>query len=113
MRMWMVNPRLLCRRHLLGEHVELHMLVGHLQRGRSIQGFLASGLLQPQDLTSRHDDLVEEMTTRGYQHSSPLGNFPVPPKGTVDIGRSLTELHQRCPDCKKRFQEEMKDQDDL
>ena len=25
MRMWMVNPRIMCRQHLLGEHVEIHM----------------------------------------------------------------------------------------
>ena len=23
MRMWMVNPKIMCRKHLLGEHVEL------------------------------------------------------------------------------------------
>lgn len=34
MRMWVVNPKILCRKHLLGEHVELHMATGHLQRGR-------------------------------------------------------------------------------
>ena len=30
MRMWMVNPGFMCNKHLLGEHVECHMLVGHL-----------------------------------------------------------------------------------
>jgi len=28
MRMWMLNPKALCRKHLMGEHVEIHMLVG-------------------------------------------------------------------------------------
>ena len=40
MRMWMVNPEILCRKHLLGEHVELHMLVGWIIKGKSIQGYL-------------------------------------------------------------------------
>ena len=25
MRMWMVNPKMMCNKHLLGEHVELHL----------------------------------------------------------------------------------------
>jgi hypothetical protein len=34
--MWMVDPRLVCSKHLLGEHVELHMFVGCLlKRKRS------------------------------------------------------------------------------
>ena len=32
MRQWMVDPRLLCRKHLLGEHVENHMFIGTLKR---------------------------------------------------------------------------------
>lgn len=28
MRMWMVDPKIMCRKHLLGEHLELHMLAG-------------------------------------------------------------------------------------
>jgi hypothetical protein len=30
MRMWMVPPKVMCRKHLLGEHVEIHMLAGSL-----------------------------------------------------------------------------------
>jgi hypothetical protein len=28
MRMWMVNPRIMCGNHLLGEHLETHMFYG-------------------------------------------------------------------------------------
>ena len=28
MRMWGVDPKQMCRQHLLGEHVELHMQAG-------------------------------------------------------------------------------------
>jgi len=28
--MWMTPPAGMCRKHLLGEHVELHMLLGQL-----------------------------------------------------------------------------------
>lgn len=38
MRMWNINPRYMCRKHLLGEHVETHMLVGSLRKEKSVQG---------------------------------------------------------------------------
>lgn len=44
MRMWMLPPETMCRKHLLGEHVELHMLLGTMKRGRRIDGFLAGKL---------------------------------------------------------------------
>lgn len=38
MRMWMLPPETMCRKHLLGEHVELHMLLGSLRRGKTLTG---------------------------------------------------------------------------
>jgi hypothetical protein len=43
MRMWMVWPELMCRKHLLGEHVEIHMLLGALNKGHRVQGFINKG----------------------------------------------------------------------
>lgn len=75
MRIWDVDPQLLCRSHLLGEHRELHGLWNILTRGlrgysrhpetRRWEGRLAA-------LYSRHEALVAEMTRRGYRHHSPL-----------------------------------------
>lgn len=100
MRMWMVEPSLMCRKHLLGEHVELHMLVGTLNRGKSIGGFLEKGLLEPQNIQDRHDALVVEMRKRGYKHNSPLPNFQTEYQGRVDVNKSLEDLKSRCKDCK-------------
>lgn len=44
MRMWMVPPRHMCRKHLLGEHVELHMFVGSIKNGVRVEGYLANNL---------------------------------------------------------------------
>ena len=75
MRVWDVHPSRLCRRHLLGEHRELHGLWNILvleKRGYSFhpetkrwEGKLAA-------LYKRHQQLVEEMQRRGYRHHSPL-----------------------------------------
>ena len=66
MRMWMLPTAGMCRKHLLGEHVELHMLLGSLRRGKSIEGFLSGGLVDPQCIFARHQELVAEMTRRGF-----------------------------------------------
>ena len=105
MRMWMVDPHGMCRKHLLGEHVEMHMLAGSLRRGRSIQGFIDGGLLEPQNIRTRHDALAVEMVARGYSHQSTLPTAPPPErrnKGRVDAVQSLKELHRRCLECFSR-----------
>lgn len=75
MRVWDVDPACLCRKHLLGEHRELHGLWNILVHGktgysrhpetRRWEGKLAA-------LFQRHEALVGEMKRRGYSHSSPL-----------------------------------------
>jgi len=66
----MVNPRIMCRQHLLGEHAEIHMFIGVISRGKSVKGYLEKGFLEVHNLYSRHEELVEEMKRRGYHHSS-------------------------------------------
>ena len=61
MRMWLVTPKLMCDKHLLGEHVEMHMFVGCLLKGKSIQGYIDKGLVDVSLLTARHGALVKEM----------------------------------------------------
>ena len=72
MRMWMLPPIGMCRKHLLGEHVELHMLLGSMRRGKNMDGFLSGGLVDPQQLFTRHEELVTEMTRRGFKHTSSI-----------------------------------------
>ena len=103
MRMWLVDPAGMCRQHLLGEHVELHMLVGTLERGKSIQGFLDGGLIDTSKIRDRHTDLEVEMTLRGYKHKSPLSFVHDDPDGYVDVDGSLEDLHARCNECKQLF----------
>lgn len=102
----MVDPQGMCDKHLLGEHVECHMLLGTLRLGKSIQGFLKKGLLEPQNLVRRHDELADEMTKRGFKHKSPICESTVTfdlPIGTVNVWESTTELTRRCPSCNKRI----------
>ena len=106
MRMWMVDPKILCRKHLIGEHVELHMLVGHLRLGRKVDGFVAHNCVQPRSINARHRALAAEMTRRGYKHVSPLRQPAIAwhqhPEAMVDIAASLTDLLGRCKECASR-----------
>lgn len=107
--MWMVPPERMCDRHLLGEHVELHMLAGTLLRRRSIDGFIAKGLLEPDSMNSRHDALVVEMGRRGFRHRSPLpevdiGYLPAEARDArVDVTASGSDLARRCDACRMRL----------
>ncbi len=95
----MVPPRKMCRKHLLGEHVEIHMAVATLRLGKSVAGFLEKGLLELHSLRQRHDELVVEMRRRGYRHLSPLGPVPHRKGGKIDRHANQQELTRRCPDC--------------
>lgn len=75
MRIWDIDPSLLCREHLLGEHRELHAIWSVLTEGRS--GYAR----HPETLRwigklgalyDRHEAQVQEMLRRGYRHQSPL-----------------------------------------
>lgn len=107
----MVDTEVLCRKHLLGEHVETHMFLGTLKRKMQIYGYIKNNLLEPISLWDRHAALVKEMRIRGMNHRSPLGEADIeylPAEVLyyqVDVESSLEDLLSRCPECTKRYQE--------
>lgn len=116
MRMWMVPPTIMCRKHLLGEHVEHHMFVGTLNKGVSVAGYLRDNLLEPMALIDRHAALATEMIKRGYKHISELSmpravwtNLSFEERWTtIDRKSALAELVDRCPECRRRYEESLK-----
>ena len=73
MRMWMVNPELLCNQHLLGEHYEIHKAVGNLRNsGKWTKSLTKNGFLEPQNFKARHEELAYEMKRCGFRHDSKL-----------------------------------------
>lgn len=105
MRMWMVDPKMMCNKHLLGEHVETHMLEGSIRMGKSVEGFIKNGLVNLDHLKHRHDCLAAEMENRGMNHKSPLIPSALQTGGEVDQVASLMELGRRCPACRERIKE--------
>lgn len=112
MRMWMVDPKVLCLQHLLGEHKEIHMWIGVLRKygARDGNGYL-QGLLDITNIKTRHDELVVELARRGYpsgvNHQTPVdasevsefirlyANLETP----IDVTANLKELNRRCGRC--------------
>lgn len=107
MRMWMVDPRILCRQHLLGEHGELHKHHHTFVKGWSIAG--RRGQIEPRNMRRRHEALVREMLRRGYSHYSPytqpdLSDYPTEDRnGSVDRVTALRDLLNRCVSCHERY----------
>ena len=77
MRVWDIHVKHLCRKHLLGEHRELHGLWCILTKHGGKVGYSNHpetkrwvGKLRA--IYDRHEALVVEMHKRGYEHNSPL-----------------------------------------
>lgn len=102
MRMWGVNPALLCDRHLLGEHVEMHMFAGTIKKGISTRGYEETGLVDLSKIRTRHDRIAKEMKRRGMNHKSPIDRVSDGLKGgSIDIKANLRELKRRCSTCRR------------
>ena len=99
MRMWGVDPSRMCRQHLLGEHLEMHMFVGHINKGRSIGRYATGGLVDTSQIQARHDALAAELERRGYRHASPLAYIDRLAAGRIDARAAAAELRRRCPRC--------------
>ncbi len=109
MRMWGREPKKMCSQHLLGEHLEMHMFLGHLKEQKRINGYVEHNELDVTKIKERHDSLVEEMIRRGVNHKTPL-EFNVDltylPSSilerTLNIEESNNLLVQRCEKCRQR-----------
>ena len=104
----MLDPRKMCRQHLLGEHLELHMFAGSIKKGTSLEGYVNNGLVEPKSIVKRHADLVKEMKRRGMNHRSPLKSInlrKLPPRirnARINRRAALNDLMKRCPRCRTR-----------
>lgn len=107
-RMWGIDPRLLCDRHLLGEHAELHQVVGTIEKhphGEAIvRGHVAKRQLDTASIQTRHDALATELDRRGMTHDSPMAYEDDLDLGQLDLDANLAELADRCPDCRDRIE---------
>ena len=79
MRIWDLPVSVLCNKHLLAEHHELHTIWSVLTN--NLKGYSKHPEVQRWNghlyaLARRHLDEVVEMARRGYEHNSPLNYTP-------------------------------------
>ena len=77
MRIWDIEPKYLCRKHLLAEHRELHGLWNILTKHKGGGGYsrhpeTLRWVGKQKALYFRHKELVKEFFRRGYLHHSQL-----------------------------------------
>ena len=110
MRMWGIDPSLLCRKHLLGEHGEIHKHKHNFVKKHKITKRIFPVVqIEPENMQKRHDDLATEMLKRGYNHNSPyeqpdLSYLNINERfAKIDIEISIVDLNSRCPECSKNI----------
>jgi hypothetical protein len=86
----------------------MHMFASAIKEGKSITGYINNGLVMTHLIHLRHDDLVEEMEARGYNHKTPIEKPAVEPAGFINVYENLRVLRERCDEC-RRLQDEKKD----
>lgn len=110
MRMWGINPELLCNKHLIGEHGEIHKHRHNFVKKHSIAKRISPVVqIEPRNMEIRHNQLAKEMLSRGFKHNSPyelpdlsyLSNIELTAK--IDKSNSIRDLSNRCPECHKRI----------
>lgn len=106
----MIDPKLLCKRHLLGEHGEIHKHRHNFEKHHKIDGRIyPTVLIEPANMKNRHYELAIEMVRRGYNHMSPyvqpdISYLPIEQQNAkVDLAYNLKDLANRCAECEKRI----------
>jgi hypothetical protein len=98
-RIWCVPVSELDRQHLLGEHAELHCIVGALLgKYEAFRNHPETLRLKDRidQLYFRHGEQVQEMIKRGYRHNTPLPQSNQPYAcAKEEYQRDHTELAKR------------------
>ncbi len=111
MRVWDIDPKYLCDRHLLGEHNEIHAIWSVITK--NLKGYSSHpetkrwrGSLKA--LYLRHEATALEMEKRGFNHKSPLDKRRAIGKDRQDELIDPIEVQERLlsekdPDCAERI----------
>lgn len=111
MRMWMIDPKLLCTKHINGEHGEIHKHRHNFEKRHKISGRISPIVqIEPESMKKRHDELAQEMDRRKIgSHKSPyiqpsLSHLSFSERyAEADLDYNLRDLCDRCEDCRERI----------
>lgn len=106
-RQWLSDPRLMCKQHILGEHLEAHIFVSKMQKETSLKGFRKGSMFFGAEFVkSRHDKIAKLLK---QPHKTPLfigeleiKNYPYIAPTLYDLTKSMEDLLGRCEECKRK-----------
>ena len=107
--MWQIDPKLLCNKHLLGEHGEIHKFRHTFVKQYRIDGRISPVVqIEPASMSIRHNELAAEMVSRGFNHKSDyvlpdLSYLGEKANVKVNINISTSDLINRCAECANRI----------
>lgn len=64
MRMWMINPKMMCNKHLIEEHAGLHKFLSNIKFKSCLKRAVESKRIELISYQERHDLLEKEITNR-------------------------------------------------
>lgn len=99
MRVWDLEPEILCRKHLLGEHREMHAIWSVIANGKTGYSKHPETLRwvgHLKALYKRHEKIAAEMERRGYKHLSPMDK-------TLSTGKSTQKQFVHTPEEQKQI----------
>lgn len=109
--MWLVDPRIMCKNHLLGEHREMHQVKGTVEKHKHgeniLKGLADTNAIDTLLIKARHDTLVKEMKRRGWTgHSTPMDEVDnqYGGIGKIDKEENLELILERCKECRERYE---------
>ncbi len=111
MRMWMIDPVLLCNKHLVGEHGEIHKHKHNFVKKHKIAGRISPIVqIELEQMKRRHDELAKEMDRRKSgshksQYEQPnlshLKREEIYAKSNLHY--NILDLCIRCKNCRKNI----------
>ena len=107
----MIDPSLMCDKHLFGEHGEIHKFRPSFVKGVSINGRIAPVVqIEPMSMKTRHDELTAEMTRR--KNKQYFSEYEQPDLSKydeskvsvkADVMSNIRDLVCRCENCKSKI----------
>jgi hypothetical protein len=98
--MWMLNPRYMCQKHIVGEHGEIHKHRHNFVKKHSISGRINPVVqIEPLAMKKRHDELAKHMNHKSPYELPDLSHLPKAElNAKVDLEQSHIDLISRCED---------------
>jgi len=106
-RMWLVDPAKMCQQHRLGEHKEIHELVGFIRNGHinKVIFHATRGQIFPHVIVERHRELERyDGHTSRIDVPDVAGELQMASITPELIAHNERELARRCDECAEKMQ---------